>query len=658
MRTVLTTRRRLRRIFAGVLLAALMIMLTGCFGPMPPKPQFISISGTVSAPPSGDPSGQAMLAALDDTPVVGARVAAFDFATSKQVGTTATAGTSGRYTISDIPKGIDVVVVAIAGAGTRNGFAMRLSTLVADAANGADGSIDGATSLAAEAWGAHYGQGVDMHAWDFQTSLDAARAVLARLGWLDLTPGGTMLSTEYGGGLADRSELAPVTGTVPDTINPLVGPAKEMVQDLRDAGLTIQGTFEQELAEPAETVVTEVAPYLVAVGEHVGGLHPYIIMDPIEFPWGKYEEYEDGSLNTEPIGLFQEPKWEIVRNDGVSMETWTVSGGIFGPLGAPRRWTVRELMTSTIAFDVTSSENQQFEFNGSLVLTSDEDTPELITGAVLSATLKDPLEPCLAEATLITGDYEGHFDLTEGTAHVGVNGNFNSPYVVANGRLIIDGSLQTGGTVVFEGDISAAGVTVAGGLALSAVANSTVPGIGLAPSDVTINGRLQKVGLSAPIFAGETRISVSNAGGLRLGEHDVIGPGNWPQATVEFEGTVNPSGKASVRAEITVSTAEPNVFTATVRYDHGTRWLNGTVDYTISEGEGEDEGKVVHEGLLNVTNQAGLNVRVEMRYVDEDDYEIQGTIKNASNDTIGSIVRDLDGIVRIEYIDGTWESLF
>jgi hypothetical protein len=35
-----------------------------------------------------------------------------------------------------------------------------------------------------------------------------------------------------------------------------------------------------------------------------------------------------------------------------------------------------------------------------------------------------------------------------------------------------------------------------------------------------------------------------------------------------------------------------------------------------------------------------------------------GVIKNASNVRIGDIVVDSDGLVRISYIDGSWESLF
>lgn len=651
MNPSVVARRHFRRICAGALITAFMLMLTGCFGTKPPKPQFESISGTVSAPPSAAFPEQVVPAAVDHTLVAGASVMAFDFATAKQVGTTVATDGNGRYTISSVPKGIDVVVIAVADvAALSSGSRIRLSTLIVDVAKGTGGDIDGATTLAAEAWGKHYGQGIDMHAWDFQMSLDAAMDVLDWLGRLDLTPGGTMLSAEYGNGLAPLDELAPVTNTVPAVIDPLVGPAKEMIQDLRDAGLTIKGTYEQELAEPVEAVMTDVGPYLESVAYHVDGLHPYIIMDPDGFPCGVYEEDEYGwpwfRAYYEGPGI----RWIIHRNDGVSTETWTVEGGMFQPSSRPRRWTVRDLMTTTITFEVKNSEDAQFVFDGGLVLTSDDATPELVTGAVLSARLKDSRNQWLAQETTLVGDYEGEFDETVGSVRVGVNGSFSSQYINADGELVIDGNLSQGGEVRFSGSISGAGVTVAGALSLQVVSNATMPDIGLAPNDLRINGSLTKAGVATPIFEGTTYIEVENADTFDFSHDPPICPENWPTCTVEFSGSVNPRGKASVSAHITVSTEEYNAFDATVRYDHGSRWLEGTASYREPE-------ETTYEGECHMQNQAGLRVDMEMLYNSDDSLEAMGTIKNASGVKIGDIVTDQDGLVRVEYVDGTWESL-
>ncbi|MDD2202507.1 MAG: hypothetical protein PHP20_05460, partial [Firmicutes bacterium] len=67
MNPSVVARRHFRRICAGALITAFMLMLTGCFGTKPPKPQFESISGTVSAPPSAAFPEQVVPAAVDHT---------------------------------------------------------------------------------------------------------------------------------------------------------------------------------------------------------------------------------------------------------------------------------------------------------------------------------------------------------------------------------------------------------------------------------------------------------------------------------------------------------------------------------------------------------------------------------------------------------------
>lgn len=650
-------RRRAYTVCAGAILVFSMLMLAGCFiTPKPPTPQTVSVTGRVASPPGAPRNSQLAMAAIDHTPVSGASVVALNFADGKQVGTTATTDQQGQYTISSIPKGISVVIIATSGAGSRPLDRMRLSTLVLDASNSADGNIDGVTSLGAEAWGTHYGKGYGVLAWDFRTTLDAARDVLARLGWLDLTPGGAFLSPEYGGGLQANEVLAPIIDTVPDVIDPLVRPAKEMVQDLRDAGLTIQGTYEQELAGPTETIATEVAPYLEAVAVHVGGLHPYVVMDHDWYPCGVYEEDEYGDLAFVAYLQGPELRWIIRRNDGVSTETWTVDGLAFQLSGLPRKWTTRDLMSTTITFRVENSANRAFSFGGNLVMTSDEATPEMITGAVLNAKLKDPLNPWLVKETTLTGDYEGEFDETTGSVYVEVNGNFTSQYVNASGALTIEGNLSAGGDVRFSGSISAAGITVAGGLDLRAVMNNTVPGtdIGLVPNDVTIRGSISVAGLSKAIFDGTTRIEFENAATFNFAydpeTEPLIRPNNWPKGKVTFIGSVNPRGKDGVSANISITTREYMKFTSSVRYDHGTRWIAGTISFDGANGRAD----------VDMNNQVGLKINMQVRNIGSECESLvaTGVIKNASNVRIGDIVVDSDGLVRISYIDGSWESLF
>ncbi|MEA4882746.1 MAG: carboxypeptidase-like regulatory domain-containing protein [Clostridia bacterium] len=648
MRPVRLTGRHLRLISIGALLAALTLMLTGCFGPNPPKPQFVSLSGTVSAPPDEPYQGSShsiVACAVDHTPVNGASVAAFDFANGKQVGVTATTSSNGGYTISNIPKGIDVVVIATAGTGTRNGSGMRLSALIADASQGAGGDIDGVTSLVAEAWGKFFRQARNVAITDLRTTHFAAMRVLERLGWLDLAPDGAILYRDYGNGLKPDGAVGEVTGSVPGENDSQVWPAKEMIQDLRDAGLTLKGTYEQEIADPSGHIATNVAPYLEAVAMHVGGLHPQVMQ---QRSGCRYREKEDGEFVW--AGPYLEGKWLLERFNEPYEEEWTKVGVI--PLSAslPERWTLRDVASGEIAFEVKNTADRFFVFNGRLSVTMDDSAGGLPTEAHIDAELRDPENPLLAEATTLTGEYHGSFGDQPPTVEVSVEGAFRSPHVNADGTLTISGDLDSSGEVEFSGSIRTDEVTLSGSIELSAVKSNVIT-IGdiplLAPNDVRINGSFAKVGVTEPIFEGNAHITLTNAAGFDFRNDPA--PGNWPEGTVDFSGSVNPPGKASVLAHIVVSTRSYKAFTATVRYDHGSRWLDGTASY-----DGSNDAR--HTGALQIQNQAGLKVNIQMVYISER-FEATGTIKNASNAVIGEIETDSDGLVRIIYEDDSWESL-
>lgn len=580
----------------------------------------------------------------------GASVAAFDFADGKQVGTTAITDANGRYTISNVPKGIDVVVIAVKDVTLLNGSRTRLSALIADVAGSADGDIDGVTSLVSEAWGRFYRQARNVAVADLRTTHYAAMRFLERVGWLDLTQDGTLLYRDYGNGLKDTDDVAEVIGSVPDENDSRVWPAKEMIQDLRDAGLTIQGTFEHEIADPAGHIETEVAPYLVAVATHVSELNPHIMF---ECSPGEYREDQYGEFSL--VRPYGEQKWLLHRFGGEYDETWTREG--LGPVlaGVPKGWTLRQMGPGwiEIAFEVERIGDESLVFNGMLSVDMGAPGAGLPTAAHIDAILQDADDPWLAEETTLTGEYNGTFDVEQDTVEISVDGHFVSAHVNADGELAIAGDLAAGGSVTFSGSIRTAEVTLSGGMELSAVLNETVEDFPYVPDDVRINGSFARVGVSKPIFDGATHITFTNADTFDFDPNlePLVRPGNWPSGTVEFIGSVNPPGKAGVSASIMVSTQAYMEFDATVRYDHGSRWLEGSASYSQPV-----EGR--HEGELHMRNQAGLKVDIGMLYLD-DDFEATGTIKNSSNVVIGTIVTDsLDGMVRVVYEDGSWESLF
>lgn len=622
--------RVMRNIGSLLVLLSMVLMLSGCLGggPNVPGSKTVAVSGTVMAP----------RALGGSEPVAGASVAALDFADGKQVGTVATTDVNGAFSISKIPKGSDVVIVATTGAAAAKasrGPSLRITSLLADVANTTGAEVNGMTSLAAEAWGVLFLMGRDVAKIDFRTTLDAARRILERLGEsaLELVPGGTVIGPSFGSGIvlgwAGRSELM---ATVPDEEDSLVWPAKEMVQDLRDAGLSIRGAVEQELMEPANLLVTEVAPHLAAIAEHVGNLHTYLLYDEPGF----FHEDEYGGLWYDGPADPDDPKWVVERYDG-SVETWTKD------LTGTRRSPWSETVTFSVEW------HTGFDFRGSLSLEGDSDlTHGLPIRGMLDAVLCDPEDEFLSVETVLAGDYEGDFGDDPMYANVSVEGDFESEYIDAHGELAIEGDLENGGTASFSGSVTAAGLVVSGLIELDAVINNTVDEEPIpVPSRVTIEGSLGKVGASVPLFQGTVEVEFDNADTYDFSED--WSETNWPVGEVVFNGTCNPPGKAAVSALIAIDTEEYMVFDSTVRYEHGTRWIAGTISVELEPDE--DDGRIE----LNLYNQAGLVMEMT---IEASQSEYEGTIENSSGTKIAVIEADSEGLVRIVYIDDSWESLF
>lgn len=628
----------------GVALVTVTLMLSGCFGggsSSPPKPQVVSLSGTVTAP-SGTPVaastslldalfawGGVAYAAPTETPVRGATVMAFSFGDGKQVGTTATTDSSGRYTISQIPKDIDVVIIAVkeVARSGRNSGRVRLCTLVPNAGTQTiiSADISGASSVAAEAWGIHYRKGLNIGPLDFKSTLDAARAFVGRVQSLDLTEGGPVIGEQYGGGLQPSADAENVEGTVPTTIDGRVWPAKEMIQDLRDAGLSLKGTYEEQLQKQKQSIETKVGPYLSQVADHVGGLHTWII----SLPSGVYEELPDGTLNL--VGSLPAGHWQLHRRDEY-FEDWTATYTNPG--------TTTEV-PDTVAFEVERETNPDaFDFGGVLDIDYQEGADEpLPIRATLDATLRDASSSLLEEPTTFDGDYEAEFSPDGNSVQVMFRGVFSSSIVNATGELTITADAGAGvGNVEFSGDLSTDAASVHGSLDLVIVTSEAMPGTAV-PRSLTLHGSLGEPGASNPIFDGNFEIEIENAAQLNFNEP--IDSNNWPKGHIAFGGSVDAPGRPKVSAEITLATQQYQKFSSSVNYSHNGHTLEGTVTYDGITGEVR----------IQMTNQAGLVVAMQGTDV------LVGTIKDASGTKIADIAPDADGLVRVTYIDGSWETL-
>ncbi|HHY46006.1 MAG TPA: carboxypeptidase regulatory-like domain-containing protein [Firmicutes bacterium] len=648
----MSLRTLLRRLaFPAVGLLAVTITLAGCFGGgqvSPPKPQVVSISGTVTAP-NGTPIAftpsllqrlfawcAVVSAAPREDAVPGAKVVAVNFADGKQVGTTATTDQSGRFTISQLPKGIDIVVIATKEVAPQGGARIRLSTLIPDVGtqNIIASNINATSTIAAEAWGIHYRKGLNIGPRDFKSTLDAATRFVERQNSLNLTEGAGIITTGYGNGLHQDSGAGEVEGTVPSSIDGRVWPAKEMIQDLRDAGLSLKGTYEQQLQVQGENIETKVGPYFAEVASHVGGLHPWII----NFDPGVYEEHPDGVLM--PIAPRPEGDWIIRRYGDIYYEEhWKAS------LSTDYQG-VKVLKSAS--FEVTRPSEAGFIFEGNLLIdyTTAGNSTLPIKGT-FTAKLQDARSQFLAQATTFDGQYSGQFnnDATAGSATF--TGKFASPVVNATGQLVIEGDIASGSAdISFNGSVTTDTACVEGTIELALVRSSVMTDTAV-PKLIALNGSLKEPGASAPLFQGNFEISIENASTFDFGSP--VSQNNWPKGHIQFGGYVEAQGHPRVSATVTIGTQEYLKFNSTVSYAHNGHTLNGTIAYDGITGV----------AAMNIKNQAGLVTTMNgSGFLIPGGGTLSGSIKNSAGTKVADITTDVDGLVRVVYIDDSWETLF
>lgn len=639
----------------AVLLASV-LTLAGCFGGgqvKPPKPQVVSISGTVTAPygtpvafaPSAAPLAHLVRslftwcsvaqAAPTEEPVPGATVVAVNFADGKQVGTTATTDVYGRFTISELPKDIDIVVIATKAIARRTGARVRLSTLVPNVGvqNAISPDIGAVSTIAAEAWGVLYRRGLNIGPQDFTTTLDAARKFVDSQPSLDLTEGGGILQEQYGAGLAPGSGTEGVQETVPSGVDSRVWPAKEMVKDLRDAGLSLKGTYEHQLQVQSESIKTKVGPYLSEVGGHVGALHPWII----HYEPGVYQEDEYGWLELVQPG--PDWRWLIHRYGGIFEEEWTATVYTDPATGVT--------VLDTASFKVTRPSLSGFTFWGNLDLdyTAAGNSTLPVTGT-FTAKLQDTTVPILAQVSTFDGQYTGEFNSNGTAGHVELGGEFASAVINATGTLSIDGDTNSGiAELNFSGALTTDAAHVQGRLEVAVVRSTVIPET-MVPRLIAVHGDFKEPGAAAPLFQGDFEITIDNASLFNF--NSPTSPSNWPKGHVQFGGYVEAQGQPRVSATMRIETQEYLRFSSTVHYEHNASTLDGTITYDGNDG-------VAH---INITNQAGLvTTMVGTGFLTPAGGQLSGTIKSSSGDKLADVVTDADGIVRVQYVDGSCETL-
>lgn len=337
-----------KRLSLVVTVFVVALLLAGCFSvgaPVPvPTPPATKVTGTIVVPEgtlgtsaSTDSAFAVMSASLRSAaqmdsvtgtvPVAGATVEAYELPSLRKLPPTAVTDEDGNYELKGLPTDTPIIIKAtkkVAGDGGRQ-EELRLSTYVPSVGKETSADVDAATSLATEA----LAQRISNNPSDFEadeslnnmweSARESARRIVQELadsadedGLANLlvVGKGAIQPGDIGSGLDEEydEEIG-----LPDDPMSDEGRARAMVQALRNAGYSIQDTFELRLADVYENVMDEFAPHIEEISSLIGlGMEVFLLVD----------QYPDG-------GVFDnlEWQWEFTPADGSSPtggKTWTV----------------------------------------------------------------------------------------------------------------------------------------------------------------------------------------------------------------------------------------------------------------------------------------------------------------------------------------------
>lgn len=149
---------------------------------------------------------QTALALSGEIPLPEASIIVYDYQTGEQI-TTGMADSSGNYSITGIPAGIDVVIVATKGVNSGNDT-VRVSAVVADITTEETKDITTATTLVAEVAGQLMGQDKDVTVEELASAEENANTIVAGMTEADVTVGGDLLGFDFGTGIKDEEREA------------------------------------------------------------------------------------------------------------------------------------------------------------------------------------------------------------------------------------------------------------------------------------------------------------------------------------------------------------------------------------------------------------------------------------------------------------------
>lgn len=677
-------------------LLVVLLLLVGCSGNdgggnSAPEMETTTVSGTIKAPSGTTVASRSNFgkrfaklftnearANDNEQAVANAEVTAVNFSTNQQVGTVATTGSDGSYQISEIPKGINVLIVVEKEV---KGHRVHLSTLIPDVGNtlqldgGEPGEINGATTLTALRYTEHRGNNdYNLTTIDVENVLKKAKKMVkVQMGTLDLTVGKGDIDTDGNGRpQLNKNKLAGFINNtqIPKPGYPACANAKRMTQEVRNGGIFMNQTLQQQTTKQEQTA-QEIANFFETLSTEIGEIEHLINEGFVSNSPGEYNLTATDVL--ERVGPYNSSSdlWEWKINDHTNDSSYYAEIKMTNPD------EIRKVADDTADYDyILDLQAAQFEYNvndvgqhdyyyhGDLTLSNDSNNTitRKITaesGAVYQIMI--PADPNYNLEGTFHGPESGDVDLDvaltgstntdlTGTASLNLIGSFSTEVISTNGELSIsltgeqDMSEVTpdSAELSFSGGVSTNDAEYQGQFRMMFVKNTYQND--LVPQVVEFTGDYNDLNPQTTTWQGQLEITADNAA-----SYDPESEVDFISGDINFEGQVthvdHPTVGLVMSAKLNknaTDTSEDGSYYLEISYTRGTKELNGYL--AVSEPE--------ESATLTLTNQQDIELTLT-----ETSSTVTGSIKNNDDEQIASIGEDTFGLT-IDYEDGTTETLY
>jgi len=644
-------RKRLLFLIPLLLVSAFLLAGCGSGGGEALTPRVTMTIGADTLEPLGMArNGVGVTAPLD----AGAVVTVYDFRTGNVI-RTGTLDAVGFCDLDNITTGLTVAIVVT---GTRGGKSYRLSTLISSIPN-IDTTIviNPATSMAAEAIAQqYYRKNNIIDQATFNTVLQAAGDYAGANPGADYSlAGGLILGATFGAaGSLNASELAAVLAAVPDEIDNDISRAKNAVQQIREAGFTLNQLLDMPPPDLQGIFTQAVSDSYTALGDRLT-----LLMLPALLGRMDYFNGFSWTYGVSIVDLEMDRAYRVTANEGGYLEIEDDPANdtpgritlIDNTTGTKYTLVARQTSATTQQLTQTSDADNTLEYQ--LTATLPQPGSEVNPSASFSINLRDanfPTPLTYFGTISATGADPQHY------TKIVYNGTLTTPQVTSGGALEVrypstvpagakPGNLiydfpssfsMTGGNIVFHGPDYT--ITLSG--EISAFMKVVTGGDGfktVAPRSLSLNGGYSdtKIGFE---FNGELAANWENPA-LDSSPDTVKG-------TIGLEGTLARAGFPAYFVDLDFS-LDAGQLASSIHLQSGAYKLDGTGSGTITAiGDLEDDA-------LTLTNQSGVAFAL---------------VTDISGDPHGSItvdgrqVADFEkgqfGGLRIEYADNTFEELF